>query len=73
MVQHRSYASRASPHSKASSLPAKFTKLVLTRIQWMGLLPSAQTPATQVKFFKVDAQSYDPKTGNFVNLFSTDY
>jgi hypothetical protein len=29
----------------------------------MGILPTPETPATQVKFFKVDAPSYDAVTG----------
>jgi hypothetical protein len=32
-------------------------------MQWMGEHTTPTTPATQVKFFKVDAPSYDAATG----------
>jgi hypothetical protein len=39
----------------------------------MGEHSSPGTPATQVKFFKVDAPSYDAATGKFLDSSSGNY
>jgi hypothetical protein len=35
----------------------------------MGVLPTPDTPATQVKFFKIDDPSYDAATGVSSELY----